>query len=110
MSSVVQKRTLIFDYLKFHFGTASSLHRDGQDRCTLGCSCILETQTEKDAEKLEGLLASCVGGIDIKPPVTEANADGSIFRTLLGGTDLDWSPFPGHRPPGRLHNSGFEVR
>ena len=74
-----------------HEATGRSLNRDGEDRLPLGRSRVCETYADEGAEEQEGPLALCVGGVDVEPPIPEANPDGGVVRTLLGGTDRDES-------------------
>ena len=70
---------------------------------------VCETHADEGPEECEGPLAPRVGGVDVKPPIAEANLDSGIVRTLIGGTDRDESLILWQRPRERLGNSGLEV-
>ena len=88
---------------------AYSVHRDGYDRGLVGDRRVCETHADESPDESEGSLAPRVGGIDVEPPIAEANPDGGVVRLLLGGTDHDDSPFLWHRQRDGLDDSGLEV-
>ena len=93
-----------------HEAAGISVGRDGKDRRLLGCPRVCETHANEGPEEQEGPLAQRVSGVDVEPPIAEANPNGGVVRTLLGGTDRDESTFLRHRPRDRHDDSGLEVR
>ena len=48
---------------------------------------VCETHADEGPQQPEGPLAPRVGGVDIEPPIAEANSYGGVLRTLPGGMD-----------------------
>ena len=70
---------------------------------------VYEARTDERPEEREGSLAPGVGGVDVEPSIAEANLDGGVVGTVLGGADHNESPFLGRFPCDGLDDAGHEV-
>jgi hypothetical protein len=59
-----------------------SVHWHGKHWCPLSGSRVCEAHTDEGSKERECLFAMRVGGIDVEPPVAEANPDGIAILTL----------------------------